>query len=169
MYRKIRYLFLLPVILSGFFSGCMKQENFPDTPQIEYMNYTNVFDTGRFAIRGILNISFRDGNGDIGLSPGDTFPPFQKKGDYYYNYVIMYFEKQNGVYQQLDLDPPFSSRIPVLTPLDPGKSIKGFIVDTLGLNPHPLNDTIQIKAYIYDRGLRKSNVISTPEIILRRR
>jgi hypothetical protein len=169
MYRKINYLFLLAVILSGLFSACMKQENYPDTPQIEYLNYSNVFDTGRYAVRGILDISFRDGNGDIGLSAGDTFPPYQKNGQYYYNYVIMYFEKQNGVYKQLELDPPFSSRIPVLTPLDPGKAIKGMIADTLVLNPHPLYDTIQIKAYIYDRGLHKSNEISTPEIILRRR
>jgi hypothetical protein len=169
MYRKIKYSVILLVILSGFFSGCMKQENFPDTPQIEFLNYTNEFDTGHIATRGILNISFHDGNGDIGLNTGDTFPPFQKNGPYYYNYVILYFEKQNGVFKQIDLDPPFSSRIPVLAPLDPGKAIKGFIADTLGLNPHPFFDTIQIKAFIYDRGLHKSNVISTPEIILRRR
>jgi len=84
----------------------MKQEHYPDTPQIEFLSYTNVFDTGRFAVKGILNISFQDGNGDIGfLSDGDTFPPFQPNGPYYYNYVIMYFEKQNGVYKQIDLNP----------------------------------------------------------------
>ena len=168
MYRKIIYLFLLPVIFSGLFSGCMKEENYPDTPQIEFMNYTNVFDTGHYAIKGILNISFRDGNGDIGLSDGDTNPPFQKNGSYHYNYVILYYEKQNGVF--IDLDKPFRYRIPLLTPLDPGKAIKGYIADTLDwtFRSH-FYDTIQLKAFIYDHGLRKSNVITTPEIILRRR
>jgi len=68
---------------------------------------------------------------------------------YYYNYVIKYFVKQNGVFNQIDLDPPFSSRIPVLTPLDPGKAIKENIVDTFELDPNPgIHDTIQFKAFI---------------------
>lgn len=170
MYRNIKYFFLLPVVFLFFLSGCMKKESYPDIPQIEFVSYTNVFDTGRYAIQGILNISFRDGNGDIGFySDADTFPPYQPGGQYYYNYVIIYFEKQNGVYKQIDLSPPFSSRIPWLTPLDPGKAIKGTISDKMDfMNPIHLYDTIQLKAFIYDRALHQSNVITTPEIILRR-
>jgi hypothetical protein len=67
------------------------------------------------------------------------------------------------------LDPSFNARIPYLTPDDPNKAIKGIIVDTLTLNPAPLFDTIKFKFYIYDRALNKSNVDSTPPIILRRR
>ena len=146
----------------------MKQENYPDVPQIKLLNYTNVFDTGQYAVRGILNISFTDGDGDIGLNPGDTSPPFNAAGLYYYNYVIKYFEKQQGVFKLIDLSPPFSARIPVLNREFPGKPIKGIISDTLGLNVHPLFDTIKFEAFIYDRTLNQSNVISTPEIILKR-
>ena len=170
MYRNIKYLFILPIILAGILSGCMKKESYPDTPQIGFLSYTSVFDTGQYAKQGILSISFQDGNGDIGFySDADTFPPYQSKGPYYYNFVIQYFEKQNGVFNQVVTLIPFSARIPWLTPLDPGKAIKGTISNTMDMNPHPLHDTIQFKAFIYDRALHKSNVITTPEIILRRR
>jgi hypothetical protein len=154
-------------ILSGL-SGCVKQENYPDVPQIEFQGFYSVFDTGKYMVSGILTISFTDGDGDIGLSPRDTFPPYDPSGQYYYNYVITYFEKQHGVFKQIDLTPPFSARIPVLNREFPGKPIKGIIADTLDLNPHPLFDTIKFEAFIYDRSLNKSNVISTPEIILKR-
>lgn len=159
-------LFVISVL--SCFSACVKQENYPDVPQIQFLGFTGVFDTGQYAVRGILNISFTDGNGDIGLNPGDTFPPFNEAGSFYYNYVITYFEKQQGVFKQIELNPPFSVRIPVLNREFPGKPIKGIISDTLELNPRPLFDTIKLEAFIYDRTLNKSNVISTPEIILKR-
>jgi len=150
------------------FTSCIKKETFPDIPEIAYLGFTSLPDSGKAVTTGILTISFKDGNGDIGLNPGDTLPPFNKNGNYYYNYVIDYYEKQMGTYVKITLDPPYNARIPYLTPDDPNKSIKGYIVDTLQLNPKPLYDTIKFKFYIYDRALNKSNVDSTPPIILRR-
>jgi hypothetical protein len=167
MNRFRRYILTIVILLSGVY-GCVKQENYPDVPEIMFLGFTKVFDTGQYAVSGILSISFTDGNGDIGLNPRDTVPPYDAAGPYYYNYVITYFEKQQGVFKQIDLDPPFSVRIPVLNREFPGKPIKGTITDTLDLNTHPLFDTIKFEAFIYDRSLNKSNVISTPEIILKR-
>jgi hypothetical protein len=149
-------------------TSCMKQEHYSDTPEIEYAGWVSLYDTGQYATTGVLTIQFRDGTGDIGLNPGDTFPPYNKEGQYYYNYVITYFEKQYGNFVKVDLYPPYSARIPVLTPDYPNKAIKGIITDTLGLNPKPVFDTIRFELFIYDRGLNKSNVVTTPEIILRR-
>lgn len=157
-------------ILHGFFlfTSCIKQEEYPDIPQIEFREFLLVFDTGQYAVKGVLTFSFRDGNGDIGLNPKDTLPPYEHGGDYYYNLLIHYFEKQQGEWVEIDLDPPCHARIPVLTPDDPGKAIKGFISDTLALDPHPESDTIRLEVFIYDRALNKSNVITTPDIPLRR-
>ncbi len=153
---------------TAFLSGCLKPEQFPDAPQIQYQNFLRVFDTGQYAIRGILSFSYTDGNGDIGLNSDDTLPPYNRNGNYYYNLVISYFEKQNGSFVQVNLEPPFSARIPVLTPEDPNKAIKGVIIDTLPLNPKPVYDTIRFEIFIYDRALNKSNVITTPDIILKK-
>jgi hypothetical protein len=150
------------------FSSCMKKEVFPETPQIAFQSFVPVFDTGKYATRGFLTISFKDGDGDIGLKEDETQPPFDTGSIYYYNYVIDYYEKQNGSFVRVDFLIPFSTRIPYLTPEDPNKAIKGIIVDTLMLNPKPAHDTIKFKFFIYDRALHKSNVDSTPPIILRR-
>jgi hypothetical protein len=162
------YIFFIGAILAVF-SGCMKKQSFPDTPVISFLSFETFVDTAQVVRMGILTISYQDGNGDIGLNPSDTFAPYQRNGLYYYNYVINYFEKQNGVFKQVDLAIPFSLRIPVLTPNDPNKAIKGFIADTMDLYPPPIHDTIKFEAFIYDLALHKSNVITTPEIILRRK
>jgi hypothetical protein len=150
-------------------SSCMKKEVYPDIPEIAFQSFITQFDTGIYAKRGFLTISFKDGNGDIGLWPNQKEPPFDTGSIYYYNYIIDYYEMQNGTFVKVALDPPYNARIPYLTPDDPNKAIKGIIVDTLALNPMPLHDTVKFKFFIYDRALNKSNVDSTPPIILRRR
>ena len=162
-----RFIILITGIL--MLSSCMKREEFSVIPQIAYQGFTLGFDSGLYARRGFLIISFKDGDGDIGLRPEMKWPPFDTGSIYYYNYIIDYFEKQNGTFVKIVLDPPYNARIPYLTPDDHNKSIKGIIVDTLTLNPIPVHDTVKFKFFIYDRALHKSNVDSTPPIILRRR
>jgi hypothetical protein len=166
---KLRYavaLFSLCFLILSF-SSCMKKESFSDVPEISPKGFELFYDTGHYPKTGIISFYYQDGDGDIGLSEGDTFPPFDTASPYYYNLVITYYEKQNGTFVPVDLSPPFSARIPVLTPNDPGKPIKGFIDETLILYPPP-NDTIKFELFIYDRALHKSNTISTPPIVLRR-
>ena len=147
----------------------MKKESFSDIPQISFLGFDKVYTTSQYPKIGILSISYQDGNGDIGLDPSDTFPPYDRNGPYYYNMVLTFFEKQNGVYVNVIDSIPFSARIPVLTPNDPGKAIKGFIIDTIPLYPPPPYDTIKFEVFLYDRALHKSNVITTPDIILKRK
>lgn len=158
---------LFAVIL--WLSSCMKEEKFSDIPQIAFENFTLEFDTGMFASRGYLTISFKDGDGDIGLRTDQKEPPYNPGSPYYYNYIIDYYERRNGTFVKVDLNPSFNARIPYLTPTDLNKAIKGFIVDTLDLNPAPAHDTVKFKFFIYDRALHQSNTDSTPPIILRRR
>jgi hypothetical protein len=148
--------------------GCSKEDPYPVIPEIEFTGYANLYDTGMYATKGVLTIGFRDGDGDIGLATNDTLYPYNKSGLYYYNYVIAYWELQMGTWVPVDLNPPYSARIPVLTPFGMEKSIRGIIVDTLNLNPVPVFDTIKFELFIYDRALHKSNVIFTPPITVRK-
>jgi len=149
----------------------MKKEVYPEIPEIVFKSFTTEFDTGLYAKRGFLAISFKDGNGDIGLREDQNEPPFDTGSIYYYNFIIDYYEQQNGIFVKLHdtLGPSFNARIPYLTPNDPNKAIKGIIIDTLILNPMPVYDTVKFKFFIYDRALNKSNVDSTPPIILKKR
>jgi hypothetical protein len=127
--------------------------------------------------RGVLVFDYKDGNGDLGLSTRDTLFPFNRSSKYYYNLIIKYFEKQNGVFVEVPLlswnadsarfdTLTFNSRFPVLTPESGNQAIKGVFEDTLFIyNPLSSFDTIKFEAYIYDRSLNQSNTISTNEIV----
>ncbi len=159
---------ILSLITLLILSSCIKQESFHDIPAISYRNLLLVFDNGQYAVRGIFSFNFQDGDGDIGLNPGDTFSPYNRAGDYYYNLVIHYFEKQDTGWVEVILNPPYSARIPVLNPGYSGKPIKGFISDTLAMDPAPDFDTVKLEFFIYDRALNQSNILITPDIVLKR-
>jgi hypothetical protein len=169
MNKQLFFILVIFAVFLSVFTGCMKKQSYSIVPEISLQSFELMYDTGKYPKSGILNFSYQDGDGDIGLYSWDTFPPYHRNGDYYYNLVINYFEKQNGVFVPVNLTIPFSARIPVLTPNDPDKAIKGFIEETLALYPPPPHDTIKFEVFIYDRALHKSNVITTPEIILKRR
>lgn len=146
--------------------GCMKKESFPVTPYIEFRGFSSLFDTGFYAKKGILTIYFTDGDGDLGYGDDDTYPPFDSTGAYYYNFVVDLFGMKNGVFEHVSTAMPLSSRIPKLT-TETNKAIKGTINDTIPLFPLSY-DTIRFDVYITDRALHKSNIISTPPIILKK-
>lgn len=152
-----------------FFLGCTKEEVFPVEPNITFISFTKIDNNSPIDDKGILKIFFTDGDGDLGLDNGDTLPPFDKNSIYYYNYFIKYFEKKHGSFVEVQLPVTFNSRIPRLEPSGNNNSIKGEIELELYINnPFSVFDTIRFEAYIVDRALNKSNVIVTPEIIVKK-
>ena len=140
--------------------SCKKPDkNFPDEPQIEFLNFEPKGDSA------VLTIGFQDGNGDIGIEDDDTSVDF--------NMFIDYYEKddQDGWIQQVDgLGDPitFRYRLPILEPNGTDKSLEGEI-DIL-MEPtyfHPIspdNDTLRYDIYLIDRAGNQSNVVTSPEI-----
>jgi len=159
-------LFVMFLLVLGL-TSCLKRNNFPDVPQIKYLDFVKYANTqGKDSI-GVLMLTFTDGDGDIGLSQGDTFPPYDVNSQYYYNFYIKYFEKQNGNFVEVVLPLPNNSRIPNITPEGQNKTLEGEIDVSLYIN-NPLStfDTIKFEAFIYDRALHQSNTIETPEIVV---
>jgi hypothetical protein len=169
---------ILFILISIATFSCRKTETYPIEPQIEFSKFLLEINpvTGK-SERGILEIKYKDGDGDIGLNPSDTFAPYNFGSPYYYNMIIKYYEKQNGVFKEVPLlawNPDslrydtltFNVRIPDITPKTGNKNIKGIIQDTMFIyNPLSDFDTIKFSVYIYDRALHKSNEITTPEIV----
>jgi hypothetical protein len=165
--RKRILLPLIAVLIPLSFWGCLKDEVFPIIPEIAFEDFVLLLNTQTGIIeRGVLKISFKDGDGDIGLYQSDTAPPYD------YNMIIDYFEIQNRDTVKIDLVDPitgdtatFNARIPILTPSGSDKSIKGEIEDTMFIyDPTSSFDTIMFKVYIIDRALHKSNEVYTPLI-----
>lgn len=154
------------LVLCGFFmSSCLKREEFPEEPLITFKEFNVSGDSGQ------LVVTFTDGNGDIGLNEWDTVPPYDLENGEYYNLLLDYYEKQNGVWINYtdSLPVPYYYRIPIITPSGQNKALEGEIaVDLVPTyyNPFSPYDTIKFSVQLIDRALNKSNIVETGEIIV---
>ncbi len=164
--------------------GCETPPNLPDTPSIEYISLDKVRDSnGDDSIA--FTIRYQDGNGDLGLDPDDTDPPFQPTDPmtgnpnfYHYNFHIVMYEKQGGSYVLFTPNSPglfdstaLDGRFPRLLESDNDKVIEGNL--TYGLQTFSKtsgkfdpNDTLRFEVKIVDRALNISNTITTKEIVV---
>ncbi len=175
---KIALIFLVIYGLAAI--SCKRLEEYPPEPTVKYLGFERIFNpVDSIYDRGILQFEFTDGDGDLGLMKGDTFPPFNFGSKYYYNLIIDYYEVQNGVETKVPLtfyNPNtqqydtiyLSARIPLLTPVGANKSISGEILDTLFIyNYNSDFDTLFFKFNIIDRALHESNIEKTSYIVRR--
>jgi len=168
MKARIAIIIVLAAVMMVSLS-CNKEEDFPEVPYIEYRDFSTIRNSNDIDEKGTLKIYFTDGDGDMGLDNGDTLPPYDRNSIYYYNFFITYYEKQHGQFVAVEPSVTFNSRIPVLKSSSSNGAIKGEIeIEMIINNPFSVYDTIKFDAYIVDRALQASNIISTPEIILKK-
>ena len=168
--KQNRHFFYAFAAFGLLFSSCLKDSrNIPTTPAIEFSDFVKLpGDSADFII------TFKDGDGNIGLGPQDTSGQYSIKsngGEYYYNlHMIYYFKDVDGKFKRFfnvntNDSQRITARIPDITPTGQNKILDGTI--KFRIDPpywFPTHTTIKFDAYIYDRDLNKSNVITTPEI-----
>lgn len=147
-------------------SACLPKVDYPDQPQIEYIgfipgNSANIADSV-----GVVQISFTDGDGDLGLEPSDTNGVFHQDSTYYFNLFVNYFEKKEGVFELITPVFPNHVRIPNLTPTGSDKTLEGEMNVGVFADFTSPYDTVKWELYLVDRALHHSNVVSTHEIVL---
>ena len=149
------------VMLFIFLISCDKDKVFPDTPEIT-MSQKQVYDNPVKII-----IDFTDGDGDIGLNEGDTLPPYDFNEDpfnkFYYNLLLYYYEKNDSIWEEVELAVPYFYRIPVITPRGQNKALNGEI-DVDVILPFNRPDSIRFEIILIDQALRESNRLQTPVI-----
>ena len=173
--RVIPILIITLFLSLIFFYGCRKYDQYPVVPHIALNSFTKLADSTGVDQKGVIGISFTDGDGDLGLTSN------QNTGNYLYDIFVKYFEKKKGVFKEVIITTPntitgkpdtlwFNGRIPYLTPVGKAKAISGEINDTLFINNYASTyDTIKYQIYIQDRALNKSNVVETPEIVVNKK
>jgi hypothetical protein len=146
-------------------------------PSLTFVAFDQIRNTAGKDSSGLLRLQFTDGDGDLGLSPADTFPPFNFGSIYYYNFFINYFEKQNGQWVKIVIPPlepggdtlTNNSRIPNLTPVGQNKVLQGDLnFEIFTNNPFSSFDTIKYEISIVDRAFNRSNMVSTEAIVLKK-
>jgi len=107
IYTKITF-FLLISIVAGL-TSCIKEEQYPIIPHIEFGGFATAKDiTGKDSL-GAISISYTDGDGNIGLFAWDTVEP--KK----YNFYLKFMELVNNELVEVkpvDSTLTFNGRIP---------------------------------------------------------
>ncbi len=150
-------------ILFIFGSGCLKVEEAPPEPSIEFVSFAQFGDSAS------LVFSFTDGDGDIGLSQSDTTGPYAPGETFHHNLFVEYFEMQNGEWEEINLLLPYRYRIPVITPTGQNKFLEGEIAIALApfpTDPNSQFDTVMYSIQIADRALHLSNVVETNTIVV---
>lgn len=132
-----------------------------------------------------ITLNFKDGDGDLGLTPSDTNPPFnlfRVVGNdtlpnlNYYNIFPTIIYKLNNRYDTLKYPLSLKSfqifgRFPplydVLDPsLEPIDGSLNYNIESV-FSKIGKGDTIKLMVSIQDRKLNKSNTVITPEVIYR--
>lgn len=154
------------ILLIGVFS-CQKIESLPDTPAISFKNFIlrdTIDPLGNEGKVGELTFEFEDGDGDIGALQPDSLSPDTAN----FNLFFKIFNKIDGEFDEVpadDLETPLKYRVPYIKKEGQNKTLKGEIqVDFLYLLFE--YDTIKYSFYLVDRAFHKSNVETTPEIVL---
>lgn len=146
--------------------SCYKIEEYPDTPEIEFLNFslTDTVDAlDNPIMSGTLRFRFVDGDGDIGHSePPDTSQAEESK-----NLFISLYQKIDGEYIEQDMSVPYSYRIPYFETSGNNRTLKGEIkVSDINFNPPYEGDTIKFSFFIKDRAGHSSNVEETGAYVL---
>jgi len=180
--NKFRHFVLyLGIIFS--LGQCKKTEISSEIPQIEFKSAGFLKSLDGKDSMLVITITYKDGDGDLGLNQTDTFAPFNPVTDslgkslnpYYQNLHINYFEKYEGIFSVVT-NPfnvsdtlAYAFRFESLTPEGRHKSIRGDIEVKISPNAYPTaQDTTMYEVYIYDRALHKSNLVKSPAIIWNR-
>ncbi|MDB4161555.1 hypothetical protein N9772_04230 [Bacteroidia bacterium] len=152
----------------------------------EIVGYSNVPEIGLIDVNVIENvlakdsviqliISYRDGDGDIGLTDSDTVAPYNLGSPYAHNLPITFMvEDANGEFAELvnitngRLYGNNHSRVPVITPTGKYKAISGKIKINLTANPAAQSPaSVYLEIQLIDRALNVSNKIRTEVINLK--
>lgn len=160
---NIRGLFLL-VTIGCVLGSCLDKKEYDETPEISIEGYNLIkAQSGKDSVMHLF-IHYTDGDGNIGLTQGDTVAPYV--GQYYYNCFLEYYELQNGQWELINLPLPFYYRIPPLE--EDGKDIEG-VIDVRLSSPFfspSQYDTIKFSVKIVDRDLNESNLVETGPIVV---
>lgn len=156
------FVWLIVCIATGI--SCRKFNTFDPKPFIEYKSHDFRRSEPLLLNMLFLEMTFRDGDGDVGLDEGDTLPPFDKSSPFFHNLWIELYTIRVG--QTRDTF-SFNARIPNITPPGQIKSLEGVISYEIPVDGLSEGDTIRLGMQLVDRALNISPQAFSPDIVVR--
>ncbi len=156
--KKIGLILITICLLS---IACEKEEEYSEVPFIKYKDFVfdiEIIDSSFVNQVGYLTFEFIDGNGDIGFNENSDTSIYVEIHDIF----IYKFTKKNGNYSNADttkLIMPYFEEGIYRNHLKGDMKVKIYFMDQI-------NDTIKFDFEILDRSYNRSNLQSTPELII---
>jgi len=159
--KQFIYITLFLVIIGSSFSSCVKERQFPPEPVITFEKFVTYGHDSADCF-----ITFKDGDGDIGIFRGDAFSPDDLKMKYLYKNTDGVFVPVDSSFGTAHFDTLFYSyRVPNITPDGQYKALDGEI--KIKLRTAPLfgpHSFVKFEITLTDRAGHKSNTVTTNEI-----
>lgn len=163
--KNLKYIAISVLLSTITLSSCVKEKSFPATPAIEFLYYSAYTNDSADCV-----ISFKDGDGDIGILSDDSSSP----NDFRMKYL--YKDLTDGLFKPFDEFPGtpvmdtliYSYRVPNLTPDGQYKALDGEIRAKLRAAPiyYPLHTIVKFEIKLRDRAGNWSNTVTTNEITI---
>ncbi len=149
----------ISVCLVMFFYACIKKTTYNTVPEIEYRSFSPNTDES-----AEISIKFKDGDGDIGTTTNDTTKNLWV--NYYYKDTIT--QKYIAFCYACGTDSLKTAYVVKQTEGSyQGKPISGELSVKLQQYRHSKKiKNIKYVIYLYDKAGNKSNVITTPELVV---
>lgn len=164
-------------------SSCLTEPSYSDTPEIEFKSIKKTFlnTAGGAYDTVVVTVSFKDGDGDLGLNNDETTFPYSETdasgqpNRFYNNYFFTPQIRNTGTNQFEDLQLGsfnYNSRYPRLAPASqenrkaPLKGDLSFGQRIFASQLIPSGSVIRFKVSIVDRALNESNVVTTEPITI---
>ena len=176
----ILFMFLLALT-----TACFSPPEFSNAPEIGFVGISGDRTTDPLGNRQdsiTVTISFKDGDGDLGLSNQDTlspFQPFEQQPDgsltvnlYHHNYHMTVKRMKDGMLEEVNfLDGgKVKGRFPRLVdgngPLEGELNFGRYFLIGGSSNTFNEGDSLLFEVFIIDRALQQSNTITTDMIVL---
>ncbi|MBW3131182.1 hypothetical protein [Hymenobacter profundi] len=159
-------------------SSCLTAPDYPDTPSIEFENIRServVADIGNYDTVTVT-VSFRDGDGDLGLDNSETNAPYNlndasgQPNKFYNNYFFQPQILRDGTFVDFNFTGSFryDSRFPRIPPIDRNEPKRGNLSFGLQIfqGTFPAGSQVRFKVSIADRALNVSNEVITDPITI---
>lgn len=160
--KLIKYILLSCVFSAFILTSCVKEKSFPPEPKIEFVRYQKYGTDSADCV-----ISFKDGDGDIGISDGDTASPDNFRLKYLYKGTDGNFHPFDAIDSTAAMDTLFYSyRVKDITPKGQYKALEGEIKARLTSHPiiFPLHHAVKFEITLRDRAGHISNVVTSDVI-----
>ena len=167
MMKRFFYFLLFPLLVSCIYISCVKQKNYPIVPSIAFKQFIK-YDTIKNGVNTLCGadciITFKDGDGDIGLLSGDTVPDLK---------MVYLYKGTDGKFHPYDqnfTEPGFDTLIfhysvPDLTPQGQYKALEGEIrIQMHTIIALPQHTAFKYAIILCDRAGHYSNWAFTDEI-----